>query len=126
VQGRALDSAQYPGCSGSYLFDDVARNTAGYSTAEIQFSCNGPGGQQNVAINFRMGGQAIPNCILVRKDGNSPWKALCSPTSNATQSCSTSFVLLNGLSRRESEIEKRLDPLTLSISALGFAGPGGL
>jgi hypothetical protein len=33
---------------------------------------------------------------------------------------------LNGLSRRESEIEKRLDPLTLSISALGFAGPGGL
>ncbi|KAJ7501455.1 hypothetical protein B0H11DRAFT_2371592 [Mycena galericulata] len=76
VQGLALSGSQYDGCGGSYIFDDVAPGTAGYSTANIQFTCNGFGGQQDVTINFVMNGQTIPNCILVRKDSNSPWKGV--------------------------------------------------
>ncbi|KAJ6514056.1 hypothetical protein DFH09DRAFT_1433054 [Mycena vulgaris] len=123
VQGRPLDGSQYQGCGGSYLFDDVPPGTAGYSTANIAFSCNGFSQQQDVTINYVMNGQPIPSCILVRKDGQSPWLPLCSPTSTTRDACSESFILLGGLGRRVT-----LDPLTLSlsISRLGFAGPGGL
>jgi hypothetical protein len=71
-----------------------------------------------------MDGKDVPNCILVRKDGSSPWKALCSPTSSASDACSQSYVLLGGVPGRR-EVEEK-DPLTLAISALQFAGPGGL
>ncbi|KAJ6534425.1 hypothetical protein DFH09DRAFT_1405431 [Mycena vulgaris] len=62
VQGRALDGSQYPGCGGSYLFDDVPPGTAGYSTANIAFTCNGLTQQQEVAIDYVMNGQPDEHC----------------------------------------------------------------
>lgn len=87
VQGSALDGSKYDGCDGSYIFDDVAAGTSGYATANIEFSCNGSG-QQEVDITFVMNSKPIPSGILVRKDGNSPWMALCSPTNDLRDACS--------------------------------------
>ncbi|KAJ6560491.1 hypothetical protein B0H10DRAFT_1175673 [Mycena sp. CBHHK59/15] len=119
VQGRALDGNQYSGCGGSFLFNDVPRGTAGYATAQIVFTCNGLG-NQDVNIDFRVNGQNIPFCGFVRKDGNSPWMALCSPSSAGLTQRTTSFLLLGGLGRRAPP----LVPLSLSISSLGFAAGG--
>jgi hypothetical protein len=68
----------FDSCAGSYIFDDVPPGTAGYSTANIAFVCHGLGAQ-DVTINFRVNGVTLPTYTLVRHDGNSPWRALCSP-----------------------------------------------
>ncbi|KAJ7205574.1 hypothetical protein B0H12DRAFT_1281942, partial [Mycena haematopus] len=127
VQGRALDGNTYQGyvltpprCTGSYIFNDVAANTAGYATANIAFTCGNGLGPQDVNIQFVMAGQVIPDCTLIRNNANSPWVALCSPTMAANTQCVQSFVLGGGVARRQ------LQPLTMAISDLGFSVLGGL
>ncbi|KAF7360849.1 Glucan 1,3-beta-glucosidase [Mycena sanguinolenta] len=115
VQGMAIDGTTYAGCDGSYLFNDVPPNTAGYATANLAFTCQNGLGPQDVTINFVMNGQTIPSCTLVRKDATSPWQALCSPTANDNSNCVTSFVLLGGVPRRQ-----EMAPLTLAVSELQF------
>ncbi|KAJ6454373.1 hypothetical protein C8R45DRAFT_846482 [Mycena sanguinolenta] len=115
VQGMEIDGNMYTGCTGSYLFNDVPVNTAGYATANLNFTCQNGLGPQDVTITFVMNRQAIPACTLVRKDGTSPWQALCSPTANDNNNCVTAFVLGGGVPRR-----RAMDALTLAISALQF------
>lgn len=113
VQGLAIDPL-FDSCAGSYIFDDVPPGTAGYSTANIAFVCHGLGAQ-DVTINFRVKGVTLPTCTLVRHDGNSPWRALCSPAGADHDECLEEYVLDGGLRRRA------LDPVTLDISSLEFA-----
>ncbi|KAJ7708550.1 hypothetical protein B0H16DRAFT_1481276 [Mycena metata] len=92
IQGLAIDST-LQGCAGSYIFDDVAPNTAGYSTANIAFECDNGLGPQDVTFEFVMNGETLPACILVRADANpgTLWRALCSPTPQDNTECAESL-----------------------------------
>ncbi|KAJ7186423.1 hypothetical protein C8R46DRAFT_275140 [Mycena filopes] len=113
VQGNAL-SPLFGDCPGSYVFDNVAANTATYATANIAFTCRNGLGIQDVDITFVMAGQPLPACTLVRANGIAPWRALCSPTAVENRNCVAEFIFLG---------KRQLVPLTMAISALEFGPP---
>ncbi|KAJ7913681.1 hypothetical protein B0H13DRAFT_1612340 [Mycena leptocephala] len=94
IQGQALAALDNE-CPNSYVFLDAAPNAA-LITANIAYTCGNGLGAQDVTINFRVGAQALPSCMLVSQLAAPPWGLICSPTLAEATACAIQVTLLAG------------------------------